>query len=269
MKAQTKTAVALFGGAAAVVLTVGIGGVGVSPVGGCDDDAPVDQRHAGTARHSHSRGQHRHSHCYPHRLHRRSRLLGQSARASLPNAPRDQPLLRRWPITTARWAIGIFVDSSSPPSTPFADRMPGYGETDCMKWCEWRMGILMRSGARTAVAVFGGAAMLVLAVGCGGGGNKGPSSTTTPTTTTTPSSSVAARAIHRAGRRRRRRTGWPDRRRRPGRRRRQRPRRSHRRRRTRRRERQHPRRWRWRRRPGWRRRLRRQRLRRLLIAEIR
>ena len=46
----------------------------------------------------------------------------------------------------------------------------------------------MRSEARTVVALFGGAAMLVLAVGCGGG-TKGPSSSTTPMTT--PSSSVA------------------------------------------------------------------------------
>src|SRR5262249_42346747 len=44
---------------------------------------------------------------------------------------------------------------------------------------------------RTAFAVFGGAAMLVLAVGCGGGSNKGPSSTTTPTTTTTTSPAPA------------------------------------------------------------------------------
>ena len=34
MKAQAKTAVAMFGGAAALALTVGFGGVGVSPVGG-------------------------------------------------------------------------------------------------------------------------------------------------------------------------------------------------------------------------------------------
>ncbi|HTX97074.1 MAG TPA: hypothetical protein VME67_20875 [Mycobacterium sp.] len=33
MKAQTKTALAVFGGTAAVVLTVGFGGVGVSPTG--------------------------------------------------------------------------------------------------------------------------------------------------------------------------------------------------------------------------------------------
>ena len=33
MKAQAKTAVAMFGGAAALALTVGFGGVGVSPVG--------------------------------------------------------------------------------------------------------------------------------------------------------------------------------------------------------------------------------------------
>ena len=32
MKAQAKTAVAMFGGAAALALTVGFGGVGVSPV---------------------------------------------------------------------------------------------------------------------------------------------------------------------------------------------------------------------------------------------
>src|ERR1700756_3697789 len=50
---------------------------------------------------------------------------------------------------------------------------------------EWRN--RMRSEARTVVALFGGAAKLVLAVGCGGG-TKGPSSSTTPMTT--PSSSV-------------------------------------------------------------------------------
>jgi hypothetical protein len=33
MKAQAKTAIAMFGGAAALALTVGFGGVGVSPVG--------------------------------------------------------------------------------------------------------------------------------------------------------------------------------------------------------------------------------------------
>lgn len=48
----------------------------------------------------------------------------------------------------------------------------------------WRMESLMKPGARTAIALFGGAAVLVLAVGCGGG--KSPSTTTT----TTPSSSV-------------------------------------------------------------------------------
>ncbi len=101
------------------------------------------------------------------------------------------PANRRWPITLQRWAIGISVDSSSPPPYPVcAAACRGTDKRTACKWCEWRMGILMRSGARTAVAVFGGSAMLVLAVGCGGGGNKGPSSTTTPTTTTTPSSSV-------------------------------------------------------------------------------
>ncbi|OBG18723.1 hypothetical protein [Mycobacterium sp. 852002-51057_SCH5723018] len=34
MKTQTKAATALFGGATALVLTLGLGGVGVSPVGG-------------------------------------------------------------------------------------------------------------------------------------------------------------------------------------------------------------------------------------------
>ncbi len=34
MKAQIKMAIAVFGGAAAVVLAVGFGGVGVSPMGG-------------------------------------------------------------------------------------------------------------------------------------------------------------------------------------------------------------------------------------------
>jgi hypothetical protein len=33
MKAQAKTTIATFGGAAALALTVGLGGVGVSPVG--------------------------------------------------------------------------------------------------------------------------------------------------------------------------------------------------------------------------------------------
>jgi hypothetical protein len=33
MKAQTKTVIAMFGGAAALALTVGFGGIGVSPVG--------------------------------------------------------------------------------------------------------------------------------------------------------------------------------------------------------------------------------------------
>ena len=33
MKAQTKTAIAMFGGATALALTVGFGGVGVSPIG--------------------------------------------------------------------------------------------------------------------------------------------------------------------------------------------------------------------------------------------
>ncbi|MCA2295723.1 hypothetical protein JF735_19125, partial [Mycobacterium avium] len=45
----------------------------------------------------------------------------------------------------------------------------------------------MRSGPRTTIAVFGGAAMLVLAVGCGGGHKGGPSTTSTTTPTTTPS----------------------------------------------------------------------------------
>ena len=47
----------------------------------------------------------------------------------------------------------------------------------------------MKTGARTAIALFGGAAVLALAVGCGGGGGKSASSTT-PTTTPTSSSSV-------------------------------------------------------------------------------
>lgn len=45
----------------------------------------------------------------------------------------------------------------------------------------------MKSRAKTAIALFGGTAILVLAVGCGGG-TKSIGSTTT--TTTTPSSSV-------------------------------------------------------------------------------
>nr|BBX76721.1 hypothetical protein MFLOJ_05080 [Mycobacterium florentinum] len=52
-------------------------------------------------------------------------------------------------------------------------------------------GSLMRTQARTAVAVFGGAAMLVVTVGCAGG-NKAPSSTTTTTTTTTGTTSGVA-----------------------------------------------------------------------------
>lgn len=80
-------------------------------------------------------------------------------------------------------------DSSShrQESAPFAQAHQGVGTAKGLM----RAGSLMRSEVRTAFAVFGGAAMLVLAVGCGGGGNKAPSSTTTPTTTTTPSSSVA------------------------------------------------------------------------------
>jgi hypothetical protein len=55
---------------------------------------------------------------------------------------------------------------------------------------------LMRSEVRTAIALFGGATVLVLAVGCGGGSKGGPTSTTTitttTTTTTTSSSSVTS-----------------------------------------------------------------------------
>jgi hypothetical protein len=39
MKAQTKAAIAMFGGAAALVLTLGLGGAGVSPVGGAPTTA--------------------------------------------------------------------------------------------------------------------------------------------------------------------------------------------------------------------------------------
>jgi hypothetical protein len=45
----------------------------------------------------------------------------------------------------------------------------------------------MKSEARMAIALFGGAAILVFAVGCGG---KSASSTTTTTTTTTTTPSV-------------------------------------------------------------------------------
>lgn len=51
----------------------------------------------------------------------------------------------------------------------------------------------MKSEARTAIALFGGAAILVFAVGCGGGVSKSVNNTTTPTpnttTTTAPSPS--------------------------------------------------------------------------------
>ena len=43
----------------------------------------------------------------------------------------------------------------------------------------------MKSDARTALALFGGAAILALAFGCGGGGKGGPTTTTTTTTSTT------------------------------------------------------------------------------------
>jgi hypothetical protein len=51
----------------------------------------------------------------------------------------------------------------------------------------------MKSGARTAIALFGGAAVLVLAVGCGGG-SKSPGSTTT--TTTSSSQRVVDAHLH-------------------------------------------------------------------------
>lgn len=47
----------------------------------------------------------------------------------------------------------------------------------------------MKSRARTAIAMFGGAAVLFSAVGCGVGAKSTGSTTTTTTTTTTPSSS--------------------------------------------------------------------------------
>lgn len=46
----------------------------------------------------------------------------------------------------------------------------------------------MKSEAKTAIALFGGAAILFVAVGYGGGGSKLPTGTTA--TTTAPSSSV-------------------------------------------------------------------------------
>ncbi len=39
MKTRTETAMALFGGAAAVALTIGVGGVGVGPMGGTSTTA--------------------------------------------------------------------------------------------------------------------------------------------------------------------------------------------------------------------------------------
>jgi hypothetical protein len=56
---------------------------------------------------------------------------------------------------------------------------------------EMRMENLMKSGARTAIGLFGGAVVLVLAVACGGGGGK-PASDPTTTDTTNPASSVSS-----------------------------------------------------------------------------